>query len=146
MSDCNHCDGLSRSRFLHRAAAEAGRGLPAIEPGMPLPAGTGLSRRSFLSHSAGAMLAVYGASKLGLRALEEGISAAAGGPAQPVLVSVFLEGGADALSVLSPQGDPLYRKLRPQLALSGGSVYTDDLAPVEWLTDLSIVQYATGRR
>ena len=43
MSDCNHCNGLSRSRFLHRAAAEAGRGLPAIEAGMPLPAGTGLS-------------------------------------------------------------------------------------------------------
>jgi uncharacterized protein (DUF1501 family) len=126
MSDCNHCNGLSRSRFLHRAAAEAGRGLPAIEAGMPLPAGTGLSRRSFLSHGAGALLAVYGASKLGLGALEEGIAAAAAGPAQPVLVSVFLEGGADALSVLSPQGDPLYRKLRPHLALSGGPVFTED--------------------
>jgi uncharacterized protein (DUF1501 family) len=126
MSDCNHCDGLSRSRFLHRAAAEAGRGLPAIEAGMPLPAGTGLSRRSFLSHGAGALLAVYGASKLGLGALEEGIAAAAAGPAQPVLVSVFLEGGADALSVLSPQGDPLYRKLRPHLALSGGPVFAED--------------------
>ena len=56
MSDCNHCDGLSRSRLLHRAIAEAGRGLPAIEHGMPLPAGTGLSRRSFLSHSAGALV------------------------------------------------------------------------------------------
>jgi uncharacterized protein (DUF1501 family) len=126
MSDCNHCNGLSRSRFLHRAAAEAGRGLPAIEAGMPLPAGTGLSRRSFLSHGAGALLAVYGASKLGLGALEEGIATAAAGPAQPVLVSVFLEGGADALSVLSPQGDPLYRKLRPHLALSGGPVFTED--------------------
>jgi spermidine synthase len=31
-------------------------------------------------------------------------------------------------------------------ALAGGSVYTDDRAPVEWLTDLSILQYATGRR
>jgi hypothetical protein len=31
-------------------------------------------------------------------------------------------------------------------ALRGGSVYTDDRAPLEWLTDLSIVQYATGRR
>jgi spermidine synthase len=29
-------------------------------------------------------------------------------------------------------------------ALSGGSVYTDDRAPVEWLTDFSIVRYATG--
>src|SRR5881398_2986549 len=119
MKSC-HCSGLSRSRFLHRAAAEAGRGLPAIEPGMPLPAGTGLTRRSFVAQSVGAMLAVYGASRLGIGALEEGIAAAATGPAQPVLVSVFLEGGADALSVLSPQGDPLYEKLRPKLALAGG--------------------------
>src|SRR2546426_9641761 len=108
------------------AAAEAGRGLPAIEPGMPLPAGTGLSRRSFLAQGLGSMLAVYGTSKLGLAAFEEGIAAAAVGPAQPVLVSVFLEGGADSLSVLSPQGDPLYWKLRPKLALSGGAVFAED--------------------
>jgi uncharacterized protein (DUF1501 family) len=126
MTDCNHCVGLSRSRLLRRAAAEAGRGLPSIEHGMPLPAGTGLSRRSFLAHGAGAMLAVYGSSKLGLRALEEGIAAAAGAAPQPVLVSIFLEGGADALSILSPQGDPLYRKLRPKLALSGGTTFSED--------------------
>ena len=93
---------------------------------MPLPAGTGLSRRSFVAQSVGAMLAVYGSSRLGLSALEEGIAAAASGTAQPVLVSVFLEGGADALSVLSPQGDPLYQKLRPKLALSGGAVFAED--------------------
>jgi hypothetical protein len=29
-------------------------------------------------------------------------------------------------------------------ALTGGTVYTDDLAPVEWLTDLSILRYAAG--
>jgi spermidine synthase len=29
-------------------------------------------------------------------------------------------------------------------ALRGGAVYTDDLAPVEWLTDLSILRYAVG--
>jgi uncharacterized protein (DUF1501 family) len=126
MNACNHCDGLTRSRLLHRAAAEAGRGLPAIEAGMPLPAGTGLSRRSFVAQSIGAMLAVYGGSKLGLGALEEGIAAAATLPSQQVLVSVFLEGGADALSVLSPQGDPLYRKLRPKLALSGGTTFAED--------------------
>jgi uncharacterized protein (DUF1501 family) len=122
---CNHCEGLSRSRFLHRAA-EAGLGLPAIEPGMPLPAGTGLSRRSFVAQGLGAVLAVYGGSRLGFRALEEGIAAAATAPAQPLLVSVFLEGGADALSVLSPQGDPLYAKLRPKLALSGGTPLAED--------------------
>ncbi len=31
-------------------------------------------------------------------------------------------------------------------ALPGGTVYTDDRAPVEWLTDLSIVNYAIGSR
>jgi spermidine synthase len=31
-------------------------------------------------------------------------------------------------------------------ALKGGSVYTDDHAPVEWLTDLSILRYAAGTR
>ncbi len=124
--ECNHCDGLSRSRLLHRALAEAGRGLPAIEPGMPLPAGTGLTRRRFLVGSLGAAVAVYGGSRLGLGALEEGIAAAASGRAAPVLISVFLEGGADGLSVLSPQGDSLYTKLRPKLALAGGTPLTED--------------------
>ena len=126
MTDCNHCAGLSRSRLLHKAIAEAGRGLPSIEPGMPTPAGTGLSRRRFIAHGLGAALAVYGASRLDLSAFEEGIAAAASNPPQQVLVSIFLEGGADGLSVLSPQGDPLYRKLRPTLALSGGTPLTED--------------------
>jgi uncharacterized protein (DUF1501 family) len=126
VSDCNHCVGLSRSRLLHRAAAEAGRGLPLIEPGMPLPAGTGMSRRSFVARSLGAALSVYGAGKLVPGLFDEGIALAASGPAQPVLVSVFLEGGADALSVLSPQGDPLYGKLRPKLGLSGGTQFAED--------------------
>jgi len=123
---CNHCDGLSRSRLLHRALAEAGRGLPAIEPGMPLPAGTGLTRRRFLAGGLGAAVAVYGGSRLGLGAFQEGIAAAASAPAAPILVSIFLEGGADGLSVLSPQGDPLYKKLRPKLALAGGTALAED--------------------
>ena len=46
------CAGFSRSELLRGgAAATAGRGLRAIEAGMPLPAGTGLSRRSFLSRA-----------------------------------------------------------------------------------------------
>jgi spermidine synthase len=42
----------------------------------------------------------------------------------------------------------LATKVRHRLgpALRGGSVYTDDRAPVEWLTDLSILRYATGTR
>src|SRR5438874_6854036 len=126
MSDCLHCDGLSRSRLLHRAIAEAGRGLPAIEPGMPLPAGTGLDRRSFVARGFGLALSVYGLGKLGL--FEEGIARAASGPAQPVLVSVFLPGGTDALSVLYPGLDSTYRRLRPQLKLdpAGGQAFSED--------------------
>jgi uncharacterized protein (DUF1501 family) len=116
---CNHCEEYSRSHLMRQAVAEAGRGLPAIERGMPAPAGTGLSRRSFLLRSSAAMLSVYGASKLGLRHFEEGIAQAAGGNDR-VLVSIFLDGGIDSLSVLSPTTDPLYRVLRPKLALPEG--------------------------
>ena len=47
---------------------------------------------------------------------------------------------------------PALRQLAAKVAgrmgpgLRGGTVYTDDRAPVEWLTDLSIAQYATGKR
>jgi uncharacterized protein (DUF1501 family) len=127
------CDDFCRSELLRRAAAEAGRGLPAVERGMPVPAGTGLDRRSFLARSAGLALAVYGGSKLGFDALDEGIAHAAGNagavPArQRVLVSVFLDGGADSMSILFPAGDPAYRKLRPNLALPGsaGQPFAED--------------------
>ena len=62
MANCG-CNDYSRSQLLRRAAAEAGQGLPAIEPGMPLPAGTGLTRRSFVSRATGLALAVYGAAQ-----------------------------------------------------------------------------------
>jgi spermidine synthase len=45
---------------------------------------------------------------------------------------------------LGPLGAGVAARLAP--ALAGGSVYTDDRAPVEWLTDLSILRYATGAR
>ena len=116
---CHHCDEFSRAALVRRGAAEAGRGLPAVEPGMPLPAGTGLDRRSFVARSFGLALSVYGLGKLGL--FEEGIARAASGPAQPVFLSVFLPGGTDALSVLYPALDSQYRKLRPRLALDAAA-------------------------
>jgi uncharacterized protein (DUF1501 family) len=108
--------------------ARAGAGLPAIERGMPTPAGTGLSRRSFLLRSAGLALSVYGAGKLArLPTFEEGIARAAAGNSGTVLVNVFLDGGADSLSILAPTGDPDYRRLRPNLALpAGASVFRED--------------------
>jgi uncharacterized protein (DUF1501 family) len=115
------CDECTRTSLLR---AVAGRGLPTVEPGMPVPAGTGLTRRSFVARSLGLALAVYGAGRLPL--FEEGIAAAASlGPGR-VIVSVFLQGGADALSLLAPTGDPLYRKLRPSLHVVGGTTYSGD--------------------
>ena len=109
------CDEFSRSALVRRAVA--GSGLPAIEPGMPLPAGTGLDRRTFLARSLGLAVSVYGATALGPRAVEEAIAAATAPSSRPVVVSVFLSGGLDSLSTLFPHGDPDYRRLRPRLAL-----------------------------
>lgn len=103
------CNDFSRTELFRRAAAQAGNGLPAIEPGMPAPAGTGLSRRSFLARSAGLALAVYGGGRLSSALFDDGIAQAAAGPRAPVLVSVFLEGGADSMSILFPAGDPRYQ-------------------------------------
>ncbi len=125
------CGGFSRAQLLRRAAGAAvpGAGLPAIEAGMPMPAGTGMSRRAFLSRSAGLAMAVYGASALGIDALDAGIAAAAEAPDQPVLVTVFLEGGADSLSMLAPTGHARYAELRPTLALGLGENGAAELGP-----------------
>ncbi|MSO40446.1 MAG: DUF1501 domain-containing protein [Solirubrobacterales bacterium] len=132
MSGHDHscCNNYTRSQLLRgaatSAAAEAGRGLPAIETGMPTPAGTGLSRRSFISRASGLVLAVYGASRLPLGVLEEGIAQAA--TPERVIVSIFFDGGVDSLSLLAPTGDPRYAQLRPNLALSptDGTAFSED--------------------
>jgi uncharacterized protein (DUF1501 family) len=117
------CSDFTRSQLLRRGVAVAGKGLPNIEPGMPVPAGTGLTRRTFLLRSAGAALSIYGASMLTPRMFDEGIAkaSAAAGPGQPVLVSIFMEGGWDALSVLAPVKEAKYKELRPALGLAEGS-------------------------
>jgi len=104
--------------------ARASSGLPAIEPGMPEPAGTGLSRRSFLLRSAALGLAVYGAGKL--PAFEAGVAQAQAAGPGTVLLNVFLDGGVDGLSVLAPIGDPAYTKLRPRLGLRDGRAFSED--------------------
>ena len=131
MADC--CNEFSRSSLLRRAA-EAGAGLPAIEPGMPLPAGTGLDRRSFVARSVGLALAVYGAGSLRVPAFEDGIleAASAAPPTSPVLVSVFLDGGVDTLSLLAPVGDPDYRRLRPKLAVADSNLLVGGDDRLRW--------------
>jgi uncharacterized protein (DUF1501 family) len=119
-----------------RAHAVAGDGLPAIEPGMPSPAGTGLSRRNFLAKGLGLALTVYGLDKLSVLDFDAGIAEAATG--ERVLVSIFLDGGADALSLLFPAGDARYYQLRPTLALpqSAGVAFAED-PRLRWHPSLS---------
>jgi uncharacterized protein (DUF1501 family) len=117
-STCTHCQDFSRSQLLRAGFARAGAGLPAIETGMPDPAGTGLSRRSFLARSAGVAMTVFGASALAPARLDAGLEAAmAAAGDDRVLVSVYLAGGLDGLTALAPVGDPRYKTLRPNLAV-----------------------------
>jgi uncharacterized protein (DUF1501 family) len=123
------CDGFTRSQAIRRVLAS---GKPPVErewdPRMPVPAGAGIDRRGFLSGALGGLMIVYGAERLGLtdRMLGDGIARAATtqAPKSPILVSVFMQGGVDALSLLGPAGDPVYEKLRPTLAIAPGSGLT----------------------
>jgi uncharacterized protein (DUF1501 family) len=121
------CREFTRAELARRSFAEAGRGLPAIEPGMPAPAGTGLTRRSLLVRGGALALSVYGASLLRPQSFLDGIATAAGSQGK-VLVSVFLEGGIDSLSVLAPVADDAYRRMRPALRLAPGAgpAWTED--------------------
>lgn len=109
------CDEFTRAAQLRHATA--GSGLPAIEPGMPVPAGTGMTRRSLLLGGAGLALTIFGGRALAPQAFAEGIdAAAAAAPDAPVIVSVFLSGGVDSIALLAPVEDPRYtRALRPSL-------------------------------
>jgi uncharacterized protein (DUF1501 family) len=121
-----HCDGFTRSQAIRRVLA-SGRAPVAREwdPRMPIPAGVGIDRRRFLAGALGGVALVYGAERSGLtdRMLGDGIARAATlqSSKSPILVSLFMQGGLDSLSLLAPAGDPLYQKLRPTLAVAAGS-------------------------
>jgi len=127
-----NCTDYARGELARRARALPGHGLPAIEPGMPLPAGTGLSRQRFLARAAGLALTVYGGSRLDVGAFAEGIARAAEGEPPRVLVSVFLDGGIDALSVLQPAEDDRLRRLRPRLAAAPAGPAFAEGAGLRW--------------
>jgi uncharacterized protein (DUF1501 family) len=117
------CDGFTRAQAVRRVLQSGERAVPREwDPRMPLPAGAGIDRRRFLAGAAGGLISVYGAERLGLtdRMLGDGIARAAStrAPDSPILVSIFVQGGLDGLSLLAPAGDPLYRKLRPTLAVA----------------------------
>ena len=68
-----------------------------------------VTRRDFLRFSAAGAIAVGG--------IPVWHSARAAEPGAPLLVVVFLRGGADGLSLVPPIGDPHYAKLRGPLAI-----------------------------
>ena len=73
-----------------------------------------LSRRGFLGVSAAAMAAAATAPAWLPRV---SVAASHSSAAQDVIVSLYLRGGADALSIVSPYNEPWYRAARPLLAL-----------------------------
>ncbi|HEV7668351.1 MAG TPA: DUF1501 domain-containing protein [Thermoanaerobaculia bacterium] len=70
-----------------------------------------LSRRKFLGLSAGALAAAA------VPAWLPKIAFAASGGSRDVLVSIFLRGGADGLTLVVPHGEDAYYDLRPTLAI-----------------------------
>ncbi|MEH3052720.1 MAG: DUF1501 domain-containing protein [Patulibacter minatonensis] len=129
-----HCNDYARSY------AAAGQGLPSIEPGMPAPAGTGMSRRSLMLRSLGLGVGIYGAGALATapESVEAAINDALG--QHKVVISVFVDGGWDALSVLAPFGndhkhEARLAELRPGLsgaiARSSANVFGGD-ASLSW--------------
>jgi len=120
-----HCDGFARAQAIRRVLSGNAPVAREWDPRMPMPAGAGIDRRRFLAGAFGGLMTVYGAGRLGLtdRMLGDGIARAATlQPADsPILVSLFMQGGVDGLSLLAPAGNPLYEQLRPTLAVAPGS-------------------------
>ncbi len=122
----NHCESFTRSQAIRRALAGGVRPVEREwDTRMPIPAGVGIDRRRFIAGAVGGLALVYGAGRAGLTdgMLGDGVARAATlhGGNSPILVSLFLQGGIDSLSLLAPAGDPLYEKLRPTLAVAPGS-------------------------
>ena len=122
----NHCDGFTRAQAIRRALADGVRPVAREwDSRMPIPAGVGIDRRRFIAGTVGGLALVYGAGRAGLTdsMLGDGIARAATLQRRdsPILVSLFLQGGLDSLSLLAPAGDPTYEKLRPTLAVAPGS-------------------------
>ena len=102
-------------------------------------ASAGMSRRDFLRNGAVASITVYGASMLSWGRIWDAVAAQAatpGGVTDPIIVSVFLDGGNDGLNTLvpvDPQNYPAYVQARNYIALDpanclalGGPAATPD--------------------
>ena len=104
--------GLSRNRFKTRN---------------PITAMT-TTRRQFIEHSGAALLGASALVSAAPRVLAAGKTDDL--KSRPTLVVVYLRGGADALQVIVPYGDPLYPRIRPTLAIPGPQAGERGVAPL----------------
>jgi uncharacterized protein (DUF1501 family) len=133
MNDC----GCNDWQTTHRRALLRRQGQMVPIPRAVLEGQTaGMCRRDFLRNGAVAFLTVYGASMLSWDRVWEAAAAQAATPAtDPILVSIFLDGGNDGLNTLVPvlgNDYAAYVTKRPHIALNptdclplGGPANTD---------------------
>ena len=124
---CRPADGAAAPSIRARASsagARRGRARPARDRAGHADAGGHRPRPADVprprARARARRLRRRGAAAAGLRGGDRGRSGRQRRSGK-VLVSVFLDGGADALSLLYPGLDPLYRQLRPRLALAPGA-------------------------
>lgn len=94
-----------------------------------MKSGGRISRRAVLQTGIGATLAAW----VGRSALREAAFAAEGEHVRDVLVTLFLRGGMDGLSLVVPHGEDAYYRLRPTLSVArpGNKTVADDFRALD---------------
>jgi uncharacterized protein (DUF1501 family) len=121
----NHC-GCNDWQLTHRRAFLRRQGQVVPIPRAVLEGGTaGMCRRDFLRNGAVAFLTVYGAQMLSWNRIWEAASARAATLAtEPVIVSIFLDGGNDGLNTLVPitgSDYAAYQTKRPNIRIDAAN-------------------------
>ena len=116
--DHNCCNNYTRSQLLRAAAAKAGKGLPAIETGMPLPAGTGPLAPLVPARAApGLALAVYGATQAAARRPSRRASPTPGAPTAACSSRSSSTAASTRSACWRRSTTRTYQRLRPTLRL-----------------------------
>ncbi|TAM91259.1 DUF1501 domain-containing protein [bacterium] len=106
---------------------------PSISPWPPPPTSSRkermmtIARKQFLLGTVSGLALIGGGQGVFGRALAQTLVGGAG-PGNRVLVVLNLQGGNDGLNTLVPYGDPVYQRMRPDLALTPHDVLAIDAA------------------